>query len=259
VELSTVSTKTRSRDGHLSGDFKKTARTQFSIIVPVFNEATLIRPFLQHLRQRAPGAEIIVADGGSSDATSRLAAGLCDQLVESDLSRAMQMNAGARVAHGDILWFVHVDAEAPRECLGEIERILGNPKVVGGYFRIRLPRALVYRLTDSFAHYAGILLRMRCGDHGIFCRRTAFLDIGGFPEVPLMEDVEFFRRLRCFGRVMFSKKRILVSGRRYEAMGRTRLTLAYGLIATLYIFGAPLSILASIYKRACCDRCGRHQ
>jgi rSAM/selenodomain-associated transferase 2 len=241
----------RSRDPECFRDLEKSVRTQFSIIVPVFNEAPLIRPFLQHLRQRAPGAEIIVADGGSSDGTDRLAAGFCDQLVESDRGRAMQMNAGARAAYGDILWFVHVDAEVPKRCLGEIERIMDNPKVAGGYFRIRLPRGLIYRLTDSFAHYAGIAVRMRCGDHGLFCRRTVFLDIGGFPEVPLMEDVEFFRRLYRRGRVTYSDKRILVNPRRYEAIGRTRLTLAYGFIAMLYVFGVPLSMLASIYKRLC--------
>ncbi len=93
---------------------------------------------------------------------------------------------------------------------------------------------------------------MRCGDHGIFCRRTAFLDIGGFPEVPLMEDVEFFRRLQGRGRVVCSRKRILANPRRYETIGRVRVTLAYGFIATLYNFGVPLPKLASIYKRTCC-------
>src|SRR5438552_3896833 len=227
---------------------------QFSVIVPVFNEAPLIRSFLQHLCERAPGAEIIVADGGSCDGTVDLATGFCDQLVRSEPNRAMQMNAGARAARGDVLWFVHVDAEVPQGCLDEIERIMDDPKVAGGYFRIRLPHGLVYRLTDSFAHYAGILLRIRCGDHGIFCRRAAFIDIGGFPAVPIMEVVEFFRPLYRSGRVTCSKRRILVSARRYEAVGRTRLTFAYGLIATLYIFGFPSPKLASIYKRACCRR-----
>lgn len=225
---------------------------QFSIIVPVFNEAPLIGRFLTHLRERAPVAEIIVADGGSADGTAELAAGYCDRLVESQRSRAAQMNAGAHAAHGEILWFVHADVELPLQCLDEIARIMEDANVVGGYFRIRLPRALVYRLTDSFAHYAGILLRMRCGDHGIFCRRTAFVDVGGFPTVPLMEDVEFFRRLHRCGRVVHSDKRIVVSPRRYEAIGRARLTFAYGFIATLYVFGVPCSTLASIYKRMCC-------
>ena len=236
---------------HLAGDLAKSIRTQISIIIPAFNEAPLIRPFLQHLRERAPEAEIIVADGGSSDGTDRLAAGLCDRLVKSERGRAVQMNAGARSARGEVLWFVHVDAKLPLQCLDEIARMMDDPNVAGGYFRIRLPRGLVYRLTDSFAHYAGILLRMRCGDHGIFCRRTAFLEMGGFPEAPLMEDVEFFRRLHRSGRVKHSERRILVSPRRYESVGRARLTLAYGFIAALYVFGLPLSVLARIYNRMC--------
>ena len=243
----------RSRDRHLAGDSERSVRTQFSVIVPVFNEALLIRPFLQHLRERAPEGEIILADGGSSDGTVDLATGLCDQLVRSEPNRAVQMNTGARAARGDILWFVHVDAEVPSRCLDEIGRIMDDPNVVGGFFRIRLPQGLVYRLTDSFAHYAGLLLRMRCGDHGIFCRRTVFLDIGGFPKVPLMEDVGFVRQLHRHGRVTYSDKRILISPRRYEAIGRVRLTLAYGFIGMLYIFGVPASMLASIYKRMCCD------
>ncbi len=225
---------------------------QFSIIVPVFDEAPLIRPFLRHLRERAPEAEIIVADGGSSDGTPELAKNFCDQLVTSKPNRAVQMNLGAGGASGDVLWFVHVDAEVPQKCLSEISRMLDDPTAVGGFFRIRLPPDPVYRLTDSFAHYAGVLLRMRCGDHGIFCRRNVFLDIGGFPEVPLMEDAEFFRRLRRSGRVMHSDERILISARRYETIGRTRLTCAYGFIAALYASGVPLSALARIYKRTCC-------
>jgi rSAM/selenodomain-associated transferase 2 len=226
---------------------------QVSIIVPVFNEARLIRPFLEHLRERAPGAEIIVVDGASTDGTNELAAGFCDELVRSDeRSRAIQMNAGARAAGGDVFWFLHADAEAPSECLDEIDRIMRDPNVSGGYFRIRLPRPAVYRLTDSFAHYAGLLLRMRCGDHGIFCRRTAFIDAGGFPNVPLMEDVEFFRRLRRCGRIIHSNQRIVASSRRYEAVGPMRLTFAYGIIASLYVLGVRLSTLARIYRRACC-------
>ena len=236
----------------MAADLVKSTRTKLSVIVPVFNEASLIRPFLQHLRDRAPEAEIIVADGGSTDDTADLASGFCDQIVVSERNRAIQMNAGARAAHGDILWFVHVDAEVPHGCLNEIARILNDPDVAGGYFRIRLPQGAVYRLTDSFAHYAGILLRMRCGDHGIFCRRTVFLDVGGFPDVPLMEDVEFFRLLHRRGRVTYSHKRLLVSPRRYETIGRLRLTLAYGLIAVLYIFRVPRAKLAWIYRRICC-------
>jgi rSAM/selenodomain-associated transferase 2 len=254
VEPDTLLAKAGSRNCPSAADLQKSVLTQISIIVPVINEAGLIRPFLQHLRERAPKAEIIVVDGGSSDCTFQLAAGFCDRLVESARGRGRQMNVGARAARGEILWFVHVDAKLPLQCLDEIGRIMDDPIVVGGYFRIRLPRALIYRLTDGFAHYAGILLRIRCGDHGIFCRRTAFLNIGGFPDVPLMEDAEFFRHLHRYGRVRHSEQRILVNPRRYESVGRVRLTLAYGVIATLYIFGIPLSILTSIYQRICRGR-----
>jgi rSAM/selenodomain-associated transferase 2 len=256
VEPGTFSAKARSRNYLSAGDLEKSVGTQISIIIPVYNEARLIRPFLQHLRERAPEAEVVVVDGGSSDGTAQLAAGFCDRLIESGRGRARQMNTGARAARGEILWFVHVDATLPLQCLDEIGRMMDDPKVVGGYFRIRLPPGLVYRLTDGLAHYTGILLRMRCGDHGIFCRRTAFLNIGGFPDVPLMEDAEFFRQLHRNGRVRYSQQRILVNPRRYESVGRFRLTLAYGAIATLYIFGVPLSILTSIYRRTCRDRFG---
>ena len=242
--------------GTRSGEkkFRQRFSMHLSIIIPVFNEAPLIRPFLSNLRERTRGAEIIVVDGASTDGTARLAQDFCDQVIRTnERSRAQQMNAGANAASGDIFWFLHADAEVPLESLNEIGRIMRNPKVCGGFFRIRLPTVpAVYRLTDGFAHYAGLLLRMRCGDHGIFCRRSAFVAADGFPEVPLMEDVEFFRRLRRCGRVVHSSKRIWTSPRRYETVGPARLTFAYGSIATLYLFGVSLPTLARIYRRRCC-------
>jgi rSAM/selenodomain-associated transferase 2 len=239
--------------------FAQNSAMQVSIIIPVFNEAPLIRPSLSNLRERTRGAEIIVVDGESTDGTDRLAEGFCDQVVRSGArSRARQMNVGADAAAGDILWFLHADAQVPLESLSEIARIMRNPQICGGFFRIRLPDVpAIYRLTDGFAHYAGLVLRMRCGDHGIFCLRKVFVDVGGFPDVPVMEDVEFFRRLRRCGRVVHSNKRIGASPRRYETVGAARLTFAYGLIATLYLFGVSLSTLARIYRRTCCGHPSR--
>lgn len=223
-----------------------------SIVVPVLNEIALIAPFLRQLRKRAPAAEIIVADGGSSDGTADAARDLCDRLVEAPRSRARQLNAGAAVATGAIFLFLHVDAEIPPEAISEIERAIQGGGAVGGYFRVRLPRdRCVYRLTDSFAHYAGFVLRIRCGDHGFFCRRDVFEVLGGFLETPLMEDVEFYRALRRRGRVVALAARLKLSPRRYEKVGATRLTLAYGLIAMLYALGVPLKVLAGIYRRTC--------
>lgn len=223
-----------------------------SIIVPVLNEAALIAPFLRHLRERAPDAELIIADGGSTDGTRSAAKPFCDRLVVSEPGRAQQLNAGARVARGDVLWFLHADSELPAGCLDEIRRAVADPHLAGGYFRIQLPKThAIYRLTDSFAHYAGIALRIRCGDHGFFCRRGVFWQSGGFPDVPLMEDVEFYRKLHRFGRVRAVQRRLRTSARRYEQFGRTRVTFAYGLIAMLYALRVPLPFLARLYRWAC--------
>src|SRR5262245_4002482 len=140
-----------------------------SIIVPAFNEASTIEQFLKSLRERAGAAEIIVVDGGSSDGTFELARNRYHQCLRSARGRALQMNTGAAVASGDIFWFLHVDTEVPVDCVQQICDVFRDPEVAGGFFRIRIPsRRLVYRLTDSFAHYAGLLLQMRFGDHGFF-------------------------------------------------------------------------------------------
>ena len=224
-----------------------------SIIMPVLNEAALIRQSLADLRKRAPKAEIIVVDGMSCDRTTEFAAGLCDRLLQMAPGRARQLNAGASVARGDVLWFLHADATIPDTAIGDIGYALRDRQVTGGFFRIRIPRRrLIYRFSDCFAHYAGLLLRIRYGDHGLFCRREIFEKIGGFPEVELMEDADFFRKLRRAGRIAVIPQRIIVNPRRYERIGPSRLTLAFGLIGLLYFFHAPRRMLQSIYRCTCC-------
>jgi len=223
-----------------------------SIIVAVLNEAALIRKFLIHLMERAPNAEIVVVDGNSSDQTADCAAPFCDLLLQTAAGRGRQMNAGARSARGDVLWFVHADATIPPVAIAEIERALQDRHVVGGFFRIRIPRpSFVYRISDYFGHYAGLLFRIRYGDHGFFCRREIFETIGGFPEVALMEDADFFRKLRRAGRVAVIPDPIIINPRRYELMGPARLTAAFALIGLLYLFRMPRPLLHWIYRRRC--------
>src|SRR5262249_61238494 len=112
--------------------------------------------------------------------TDDLAAGFCDQLVRSgERSRAIQMNAGARAAGCDVFWFLHADAEVPTGCLDEINRIIRDRRVSGGYFLVRFPRGVVFPLKDKFLLYLGVFFRVGWGGHGIFCRGRGVFSVGG--------------------------------------------------------------------------------
>lgn len=210
-----------------------------SIIVPAFNEAELIRAFLQHLRAVAPDAEIVVVDGGSDDGTAELSAGLADRVLKVSRGRALQMNAGAEIARGDVFWFLHADSMIPPGTLEEIARILRDDSNAGGCFRLRLPgREWIYRVSDSLGNLGVHIFGFALGDHGIFCRRRAFWSAGGFPEIPLMEDAEFYRSLRRWGGMRQSRMAIVGNPRRYEQLGPYRTTVYYVVILGLYVLGA---------------------
>jgi rSAM/selenodomain-associated transferase 2 len=221
-----------------------------SIIVPVLNEAALIRGFLEQLRAVAPGAEVIVVDGGSDDGTPELSAALAGRVLKTLRGRARQMNAGARVAGGDVFWFLHADSVIPPNALEEIGKFLHNESNAGGCFRLRLPgRKWIYRVSDSFGNVGVEVFGFALGDHGIFCRRWAFLKAGGFPDIALMEDAEFYRSLRRCGRTCQLRQAIIGSPRRYEQLGPFRTTIYYAIILGLYLIGARMSALIAVYRR----------
>jgi len=220
-----------------------------SVIVPVLNEAAGVGEFLAHLRERAPGAEVIVVDGGSGDGTPEAARPLADRVLQAERGRARQMNAGAAASSGDCFWFLHADSRLPAAPLEAIRAALADPSLAGGCFRIRIPRPEpVYRISDSLGNLGVDLFRIALGDHGIFCRREAFFAAGGYPEIPLMEDAEFYRRLRRQGRVRQLRPAVETSPRRYERRGAYRTTLVYGLILGLYVLRAPVPVLARLYR-----------
>ncbi len=225
-------------------------RAPLSIIVPVWREAALIGPFLEHLRERAPEAEIIVVIGGSDDGSAGLSEGLADQVLHTARSRARQMNAGARASSGDVLWFLHADSHVPPNAVGQIARALQDSQLSGGCFRLRFPRPeWIYRISDSLGNFAVDLFRIALGDHGFFCRRDAFFAAGAYPDLPLLEDAEFYRALRRVGRVRQLREEIETSPRRYEEHGPYRTTAVYLLLLALYFARLPFSFLHKIHNR----------
>lgn len=226
-----------------------------SIIVPVLNEAQLIRDFLQHVRSIAPAAEIIVVDGGSHDGTASLAAGMADLVLSAPRSRASQMNAGAAIAKGDVLWFVHADLRLPVGSIASIDRTLADPRIAGGCFRLRFPaRPLIYRISDSLGNLGVEIFGFALGDHGIFCRRREFELIGGYPNVLILEDAELYRALRRVGPMVQLRDEVRCSPRAYESHGAYRTTAVYLFILALYVLGFPIASLHAIYLRFRRDR-----
>jgi rSAM/selenodomain-associated transferase 2 len=223
-----------------------------SIIVPVLDEAALIHEFLEHLHERASAAEIVLVYGTRSGKAQGQASGLADRVLTSSRGRAVQMNAGAAIARGDVFWFVEADCRVPHNCFEEIARALKDPRTVGGCFRIRFPRREpIYRVSDAGGNLAVELFGRCYGDHGIFCRREVFMAVGGYPDVPLLEDAEFYRRIRRRGQTRQLSSKIITSPRRYEKIGPYRLTASYLLLSLLYVWHVPISILARIYDRLC--------
>ena len=229
-----------------------------SVVVPVLNEGALLEGFLRRLQIPDRDLEIIVVDGGSADESVAIAEQFADQVVAGTPDRAAQMNAGAALARGEILWFLHADCEAPNGAVPQIQALLSDPRHVGGCFRLRYPRSeWIYRVSDWLGNIGVDLFGFALGDHGIFCRRSAFDDIGGYPAVPILEDAELYCRLRRLGRMRQLPETILSSPRTFEENGRYRTTWIYFLILGLYVVGVRINFLNRIYRRFRNKKSGR--
>ena len=216
---------------------------RLSIIIPTLNEAAALAVLLTVLRRDCPGAEIIVADGGSDDETLAVARG-ADRVVSAPAGRASQLNAGAAVATGSVLWFLHADSIPPRDALAHIGEILASG-CCGGCFRIWFDEpAWVFRIGDALSNLKVDLTGIAYGDHGFFCTAKAFHRVGGYPAVPLLEDADLYRALGRSGRVRQAPSYIFTTTRRYHAHGPWRTTLIYLALSTLYMFGCQRHVLA---------------
>ncbi len=222
-----------------------------SIVVPALGEAANLARLLPALRAAAPGAEIIVADAGSDDGTRDVATCVPGvTMLTCERGRARQMNAGARAAHGDTLLFLHADTVLPAGFEAAIMRALAEPGVVAGRFDVRLdnPR-WAFRMIASLMNLRSRWSGISTGDQALFVRRDVFEALGGFPDIPLMEDVELTRRLKRRGRQAALRERVTTSARKWEREGVTRTIGLMWTLRFLYACGVSPARLHRWYYR----------
>lgn len=223
---------------------------RLSIIIPVLNEVEAIAPLLARLAPlRARRAQIIVVDGGSSDASAAAAAPHADLVLHSRRGRAQQMNAGAACAAGEALLFLHADTCLPPEADRLVAQALAGP---GGYDWGRFDVAIAGRhpalpLIAAMMNWRSRISGIATGDQALFVRRSSFERIGGFAPIALMEDIELSRRLKRLGRPACLRQRVTTSGRRWERHGVWRTVRLMWRLRLAYALGADPQALALQY------------
>ncbi len=222
--------------------------TPLSIIVPTLNEAAGIGATLAALAPlRARGAEIVVADGGSDDGTLALAQPHADRAITSPCGRALQMNAGAAVAHGKCLLFLHADTRLPPDADRLVDAALSEGSVWGRFDVAIEGRHPLLPPIAWLMNRRSRLTGIATGDQAMFVRRAAFAACGGFPAIPLMEDIALSRALKRIGRPACLRQRVRTSGRRWDKHGVWRTTLLMWRLRLAYFFGADPARLARDY------------
>lgn len=221
---------------------------KLSVIIPTLDEAdnieTTLLP-LQPLRQQ--GHEVIVADGGSHDQTTSLASPLTDQLINAPKGRARQMNAGAQQASGDALLFLHADTSLPTNAIELISEALVNKP--WGRFDVKLGgHQSLLRMVEFMMNWRSRLSGIATGDQAIFIRRELFTKIGGFTNIPLMEDINISKRLKYYSRPACVKATVTSSSRRWEQHGILNTILLMWRLRLAYFFGATAEQLGKRYQ-----------
>ena len=223
--------------------------SHLSIVVPVLDEASGIGATLESLRElRMRGCEVVVVDGGSRDATREIAVPLADRVIESPRGRAAQMNAGARAASGDILLFLHADTRLPPGADQSVRLGMGRTGARWGRFDVTIAGAspmlrVVARSMNARSRMTGIAT----GDQAIFVRRDAFQGVGGFPDIPLMEDIALSKRLKRVSPPLCLREHVVTSGRRWERHGTLRTILLMWRLRLAFALGADPRRLARDY------------
>jgi rSAM/selenodomain-associated transferase 2 len=223
-----------------------------SVIVPALNEALTLPSTLALLHDSA-FTEVIVVDGGSQDGTLAAAALATPtaRILTAPTGRARQMNVGAAAAKGAVLLFLHADTLLPPMAADDITAALADSLVVGGHFDARLvpDRGLLWAIGRMMS-WRSRVTGIATGDQAIFVRRKVFEALGGFPEIPLMEDVAFSERLKRAGRVANLRSCVMTSGRRWEQHGPLRTILLMWTLRLLYFLGISPHRLKQLYGDA---------
>lgn len=223
---------------------------RISVIIPTLNEENTILRTLDALSRLSPD-EIIVVDGGSTDRTRETAAERRSIVISSARGRARQMNRGAKEANGDVILFLHADTLLPPSAMEDIRAALSDPECIGGRFDVELE-------GDHWAlKWIGMMISLRSrvtkvatGDQAIFVRRKVFEELGGFPDIPLMEDIAFCQMLRKNGRLACLKSRVVTSARRWEKEGVWRTILKMWTLKLLFLAGISPFRLKQFYGDA---------
>lgn len=226
-------------------------RPELSIIMPTLNEAVGIVAALQPLQAlRDRGAEIIVVDGGSADGTAELAQPWADRILDAPRGRARQMNAGAAVAQGRVLLFLHADTRLPEDADRLVTAAIGQMLAgrTWGRFDIDIEgRSSWLKLIARMMNLRSRLSGIATGDQAIFVAHSAFCAVGGFPDIPLMEDIALSKVLKQLGPPVCLAARVTTSGRRWETHGVWRTILLMWWLRLRYFFGADPTRLALEY------------
>ena len=222
---------------------------KISIIIPTLNESLLLQRLLCGLNKIIDSqVEIIVVDGGSNDNTLEIASKYAHQVFVTEQGRATQMNHGAAFAKGEVLFFLHADSMLTTNAFQKLKEIVKESAYVGGAFRLQIDsNKLLLSIISQVVNLRSRFFHLVYGDQGIFVRKKNFLEIGKFLITPLMEDVEFYGRLRASGKTVILNEKILTSARRWEKEGILYATFRNWLLLIMYYMGIPAKQLEKLY------------